>query len=145
MHADTAIWLVQCNPSTGDLRAARHGGPTPGWCVKRFLGEIRRGDRVVLWVSGKSAGVYAIGQVAADVVPGTAGDAARMPVELLVDLFDRPVARTSLKADPRWAAESILRQPFGANPHRVSAGAFGAIFDHIGDDGGIVPSGYAEE
>jgi hypothetical protein len=135
----TAIWLVQCNPRVTDIRASARTALPDSWCVRRHLREIRREDRIVLWLSGADAGVYALGEIAADVHPPAAravrGAAPAPPtkasLDLFVDLFDRPVARGALKADPRFADESILRQPFAANPHRVSARAFDAILERV--------------
>ena len=59
----------------------------------------------------------------------------RASLDLFLDLFDRPVKRTVLKADPRFAGESILRQPFAANPHRLSPIAFDAILERVARSG----------
>lgn len=135
----SAIWLVQCNPRLTDILASSRTALPAAWCVKRHTKEIRRGDRIVLWLSGAEAGAYALGEIAADVRPpepltGEGADPAtvtKAALDLFVDLFDRPVMRTVLKADPRFADESILRQPFAANPHRLSAVAFDAILERV--------------
>lgn len=138
-----SIWLVQCNPRVTDILATPRTARRDSWCVKRYTHAIRRGDRVVLWLSGAGAGVYALGEVTADVhppAPRAAKGASPSPVieasvDLFVDLFDRPVARAVLKADRRFADESILRQPFAANPHRVSATAYEAILERLARSG----------
>ena len=138
-----AIWLVQCNPRLTNIIASSRTGLPDAWCVKRHTKEIRRGDRIVLWLSGRDAGVYALGEVAADVRPlrPLAGEGAGPPpvtkasLDLFLDLFDRPVKRTVLKADRRFADEPILRQPFAANPHRLSAIAFDAILERVARSG----------
>jgi len=43
--------------------------------------------------------------------------------------FTRTPVRILEPADPRFADEPIMRQPFAANPHRVSASAFDAILE----------------
>jgi hypothetical protein len=135
------IWLVQCNPRRTDILATARTALPDAWCVRRHTKEIRRGDRIVLWMSGARAGVYALGEVTADVrpvVPLAGEDHRHRPspvmtasLDLFVDLFDRPVPRTELQADRRFADESILRQPFAANPHRLSATAMEAILERI--------------
>jgi len=141
-RSTAAIWLVQCNPRLTDILASSRTALPDAWCVKRHTKEIRRGDRIVLWLSGADAGVYALGEVTADVHPlvPTADEGCRPPVtkaalDLFLDLFDHPVARTELKADPRFADASILRQPFAANPHRLSAVAFEAILERVARTG----------
>lgn len=137
----TAIWLLQCNPRLTDILTSARTALPDAWCVKRHTREIRRHDRVVLWLSGAAAGVYALGEVTADVRPSVPHTGAGAPsvttahLDLFVDLFDRPVRRDVLQADPRFADEPILRQPFAANPHRVSAGAFDAILERVARSG----------
>lgn len=134
---------MQGNPRVTDIVASSRAGLPDAWCVKRHIREIRRGDRMVLWLSGADAGVYALGEVAADVhppEPSATDDAGAAPVikaslDLFVDLFERPVMRNLLKTDPRFAGEPILRQPFAANPHRVSAPAFDAILERLARPG----------
>ena len=137
-RSTAAIWVVQCNPRVTDIFASARTALPESWCVKRHAKEIRRGDRVVLWLSGTAAGVYALGEVTADVDLGTSArqgagpsPALQATLDLFLNLFDRPVTRTVLKTDPRFAAEPILRQPFAANPHRLSATAFDAILDRV--------------
>jgi hypothetical protein len=133
-----SIWLVQGNPRLTGIAAVPLAPLPTTWCVRRFVGELRRGDRMVLWLSGAAAGVYALGEICADVRPD-ADEARRRerrpvrqaPLDLFVDLRARPVRRATLRDDPRFAGESILRQPFAANPHRVSATAFDAILERV--------------
>jgi hypothetical protein len=135
---------MQRNPRISNIPADAEPNALPRVaCVKRYVDELRPGDRVVLWVSGSRAGVYALGEVADDRGSPIArsGDveanepfalAGQVPLNVLVDLRARPLLRTLLKLDPRFARESIIRQPFAANPHRVSAPAFEAIIEHAG-------------
>jgi hypothetical protein len=131
------VWLVQCNPRSTDILVSSRTTMPDAWCVRRHTHEIRRGDRIMLWLSGANAGVYAIGEITADVRSGersAAGRRAPVPqtsLDLFLDLFDRPVRRVDLRRDPRFADESIIRQPFAANPHRVSAPAFAAVLERV--------------
>lgn len=140
--SSSAIWLVQCNPRLTAIFSDPRGTLPGAWCVKRHTTEIRRGDRMVLWLSGAESGVYALGEVDADVQPVVRSpvDTAPPPVtqasvDLFLHLFERPVRRTVLKADARFAGTTIMRQPFAANPHRLSAGAFDAILERIARSG----------
>ena len=133
-----SIWLVQCNPRVTDLLASSRTALPDAWCVKRHLNDIRRGDRVVLWLSGRDAGAYALGEVTAEATASAPPDDAaaepppiKVGVDLFLDLFDRPVRRAVLTADPRFADEPIVRRPFAANPHRVSPDAFDAILERV--------------
>lgn len=131
------VWLVQCNPRSTDILVSSRVALPDACCVRRHTHEIHRGDRIMLWLSGARAGVYAIGEITADVRSGeTRAAGRRAPVlkaslDLFLDLFDRPVERVDLRRDPRFAGESIIRQPFAANPHRVSAPAFDAVLERV--------------
>ena len=125
-RSTSAIWLLQRNPRSGDVMSGSPGSGLPHTgCVKRYLDEIDSGDRVVLWLSGRSAGVYALGEV----TDQAASRRDEVHLDLFVDLRLQPLPRAMFKTDRRFAGESILRQPFGANPHRVSADAFDAILE----------------
>ena len=132
----SSVWLVQCNPRVTDVLANRTLPTT--WCVRRHVADIRAGDSVVWWLSGPRSGVYALGEVTGAVrrPPFTARTGARppaaeAPLDLFVDLRDRPVVRAELRHDTRFVGEPILRQPFAANPHRVSHDAFAAILERV--------------
>lgn len=140
--AHSAVWLIQCNPKVKDVEAERRNGDDlpVDWSVSIRADEIQPGDRVVFWISGKRAGVYALGEIT---------EGARMRrlnedgilsddhpnwdtfvgFDLYLDLFDCPIDRAELKADPRFDDESIIVQPWAANAHRVSASAFEAILE----------------
>ena len=137
------IWLVQCNPRRSDILASSRTALPDTWCVRRHTKEIRCGDRIVLWLSGADAGVYALGEITADVRPvlPVAGDGAgpssvtKASVNFFLNLVDRPIKRSVLKTDPRFADEPILRQPFAANPHRLSPIALEAILERVDRSG----------
>jgi protein-tyrosine phosphatase len=140
--ARSSIWLIQCNPKVKDVEAERRlSGELPlNWSVSIRAAEIQPGDRVVFWISGSRAGVYALGEVT---------DAARTRLmneegllsdnhpkwdtfvgfDLYLDLFDCPIDRGELKADARFANEPIIVRPWAANAHRVSASGFEAILE----------------
>jgi predicted RNA-binding protein with PUA-like domain len=138
--AGTSIWLLQCNPDKFDIHGMLADGDVPlGWSVSRYLDDIREGDRVVFWISGRQAGVYALGEVVGPPQSGTSDPAYTghdgpawdmfVPIDLTVELWDTPILRTALKADPRFAEESIIKIPAAANPHPLSARAFEAIIE----------------
>lgn len=140
--AGTSIWLLQCNPDKFDVFGMLDEGDVPKcWSVSRYLDDIRAGDRVVFWISGEAAGVYALGEVVGSPEPGVVdayhvGDDSPawdtfVPIDLMVDLWDTPILRRDLKSDPRFAEESIIKVPGAANPHPLSAKGFQAILERI--------------
>ena len=124
------------------MRHAKATGELPdSWSIGRYRNDIQPGDRVVFWLAGKEAGVYALGVVTGepfhdvvnDDVTDEAGDRWNtfVPIDLTFNLMLGPILRSDLKQDPRFQAESILRAPMATNPHPVSAKAFDAILDHL--------------
>jgi hypothetical protein len=122
-------------------------------CVHEFIGfacarfrNRRRGRseqripgpdqaRVVFWISGRQAGMYALGEVVGPPQSGTSDPAYTghdgpawdmfVPIDLTVELWDTPILRTALKADPRFAEEycatpesprHTVRQPAARGP-----------------------------
>ena len=136
-------WLIQCNPTKFDLfDAVDHEGLPTNWSVSRYLDRIQPGDRVVFWVSGPQSGVYAIGEITSErpyedtvndeyAVDPNPSWTNYVDFDLHLDLFDRPVLRADLKADPRFAGQSIIRIPAAANPHQLDQDAFDAILERI--------------
>ena len=66
------MWLLQCDPKVFDFETMyRANRELPrSWSAKVRTSEIGPGDRVVFWLSGKNAGVYAIGEVTGVPEPG---------------------------------------------------------------------------
>ena len=128
---------------TGTLRDAS-AEPVRCQIVKVRRHKIEPGDRVVFWLSGKNAGVIALGEITDLPVTGQLNEEYILtdnhpdwdpfvPFDLFLDLYDQPIARADLKMDPQFAGESIIVQPFAANAHRVSADPFLAILgNHSG-------------
>ena len=59
-------WLFQAKPEIYDLIEELKNieiGDEGFWDVTRYKDEIKPSDKVILWVSGKQAGVYALGEV----------------------------------------------------------------------------------
>jgi EVE domain len=57
------FWLFQANPKYSQILEAIQKLDGIYWLVTRYDKEITPGDRVLIWIAGKQAGVYAIAQV----------------------------------------------------------------------------------
>lgn len=128
-------WLLQGNPKRYRvLDAIEHGVPIDNWSVGRYLGEFQPGDDVVLWISGKHAGVYGFGRVTGtaewfegdsrDEYWEDSDDAGRgrwiMPIELKSVSATPIVSRTDLKDHPGFSQSLIIRNPNATNPFRLT-------------------------
>lgn len=63
-------WLFQSNPTIFQLKAALRAGLFFSFPVKQHRKKIKSGDRVILWQTGRLAGIYALGTVVSEVGEG---------------------------------------------------------------------------
>ena len=59
-------WVFQCNPSDFDFETAVRNKLLHDWTVVAHKDKIKKGDKVILWLTGKRAGCYALARVTAD-------------------------------------------------------------------------------
>lgn len=64
---DTKYWLFQANLSIYNVVDAIKDGVLKAWSVKSHKSEISIGDKIILWVSGKNSGCYALAEVTSEV------------------------------------------------------------------------------
>jgi hypothetical protein len=122
-------WIFQANPERYDVLADLRAGPiTGGWSIARHQDELAAGEPAGLWVSGRHAGIYALGRIA----PGAQFEAPAgegwlhpedrdttmrfQPIEFDELLLDNPITKDELRSDARFATARIISQPFAANP-----------------------------
>jgi Restriction endonuclease len=60
----SGAWVFQANPKRFDLLRALDAGSTETWSVNQHRQDIQPGDRVWFRITGPTAGIYAVGQVA---------------------------------------------------------------------------------
>ncbi len=141
-------WIFQANPTRYRILDSLRMEASELWNLNQHSQDIRVEDRVVLWVSGRSAGIYAVGTVASPAfnVPDTsegqqywidteAGRRAkpRVLVEYHTLLHERPLLKAFLQWDPDLEDLSVLRQPRGTN-FPVSLHEWRAIKRWLGED-----------
>lgn len=60
-------WIFQFNPDKFRwFDWIRENRPAEQWLVTRYALDIRRGDKVAIWATGRDAGIYAISEVITD-------------------------------------------------------------------------------
>ncbi|HEY6744113.1 MAG TPA: hypothetical protein VI357_00205 [Mycobacteriales bacterium] len=126
---DIACWLLKTARGPDEL--------VPGWPAgaTRVLDRCLRpsyrldlmvpGQRCLLWLSGRRAGVVAVGTVLE--APDRSG-----PPEVRVELrrLPRPVPRAELLPTAFGTAE-VIRMPFGSNPSYLDATQLTPVLDHL--------------
>jgi hypothetical protein len=105
---------------------------TEQWLTSQHSREIREGEKVAIWASGKKAGVYAIGEIVAnprrrplnpeqekywtrkmDVYKFR--EKKSVIVKYLKVVIDRPLLEDTCRRDPVLSDMEILKQPQGTN------------------------------
>lgn len=133
-------WLLTSNPSAWDIWSwwNETNEELDGWTIVRHLNDIEPGDHFALWISGKRPGVYAVGRIEGlDPRPihprgghwKNAPRAARYAVTLdtAAYLFDKPILKSDLTADPDFKDAVVLRMPGAANPIALTDAEWSAI------------------
>ncbi len=60
------FWLFQGKPEAYDFHSSLKGDLLKGWNVKAHRDKIRKGDKAIIWLSGKNSGCYALADIIDD-------------------------------------------------------------------------------
>lgn len=63
-------WVFQGNPKNYNVIGALNDNLLSTWSVKAHEDKIKVGDKIILWVTGKDQGCYALGEVTSEVYEG---------------------------------------------------------------------------
>lgn len=141
-------WIFQANPNKYRIEESLQIEGAELWNLNQHTTEVEVGDRVLVWISGRKAGIYAIGTVTtspllqADSTTGQEywrdpreGRRAKARVGVRYDrvLLDRPLGKTYLEWDPQLRNLAILRRPRGTN-FTVSEEEWAALRVWLEDD-----------
>ena len=89
-------WIFQCNPSRFDLLGEiARGEKGDHWSVNQHRAEIKKDDRILFRISGRTAGIYATGTVLSNPYPASQSDEfGKFKVDVRYDsLLDPPILR----------------------------------------------------
>lgn len=122
------FWVFHAAPKRSSvLDDLRRGEVLTRRCVTQHARDVRVGDGAILWLSGRDAGVYAVGEVAKGVVvdddqpPGAGRRPSRSCLLRWHDVRpEDPVLKARLLAVCGFAQARIVRQPMGGNPLRLT-------------------------
>lgn len=127
-----AYWLFQGNPKYYKVIEAIRDFEQMPWLVTRYAKQIAVGDRILIWVAGKDAGIYAIAEVVESAkilseVPDIAYwlEKSRLGkpqarIRFTSKLIEKPILKASLKEDPLLQNLLILRAPNSTN-YKISS------------------------
>lgn len=123
-------WLFQANPTRYRIHEALEQKAEDYWNLNQHASQISVGDRVLIWICGDEAGIYAVGTVVtAPVVmpdapggtpywrPPSSGSQPRPRVLVRFDqkLLDQPLRKAFLLTDPVLSGLRVLHQPRATN------------------------------
>lgn len=123
-------WIFQANPTKYRILESLRTETKELWNLNQHIREIMPGDRVLIWISGEKAGIYALGTIAtapiltADSPTGqaywndkAAGRQIKARVWVRYDrvLLDRPLLKDFIVCDPDLWNLMIVRQPRATN------------------------------
>lgn len=102
-------WVFQCNPAEFDYAKAVKNNLLHDWTVAAHKDKIKTNDKVILWLTGKRAGCYALARITSD--PAEAGKSPdnhlwksepkislKAGIELTHNLVDNPLLWQNIKS-----------------------------------------------
>lgn len=121
-------WLFQANPKYSRILDGIRELEGMYWLVTRYADQIAVGDRVLIWVAGKEAGIYALAEVThlthfveqpPDLnywlLPVRALGRFYAPVRFTNKLVDSPLLKARLRDDPILSKLQVLQAPHSTN------------------------------
>lgn len=142
-------WVLGCDPDQWDVWSwwESRSTSTVTLTITGHVDELRIGDRFALWVSGGTAGIYAIGTLASTPYQAESPEdgATRHGVDVHFDrfFFDRPLTRQALESDPVFTDLPTMMFD-GAGPVPLAPGQWTPIERTADDRGRTRPAEPAE-
>ena len=107
-------WLFQAHPKAFRLRDALRVGALSTFELRAHKGKVKRGDKAIIWQTGKSAGCYAlatiVGKPSEMTVPNSElpfykeppAFGLRVPLQVDYNLWNRPISSAMLPKSPAF-------------------------------------------
>ena len=104
---DISYWVFQGNPKVYDFEAALSQNILVDWTVSAHKDKIKIGDKVILWITGKQAGCYALAEVTSEpYIKSLSPDEhlwkaenknlLKVDLKIIHDLVSRPVLKSDI-------------------------------------------------
>lgn len=104
-------WVFQGNPKIYNIVDSLKDKKLTTWSVKAHEDKIKVGDKIILWVTGKEQGCYALGEVSSDVYEGIDEEdqmryyteqskneiSKRVKIKITNDLSNNPVRKDEIE------------------------------------------------
>jgi hypothetical protein len=110
---NTNYWIFQGSPKIYNAVAAINADAVKSWTVSAHRDKIKKGDKIILWLTGPNSGCYALGRVDSEVTqmkeediemgyyitPEDSIEAYRVKIIIEYNLTDNPILREMIKED----------------------------------------------
>jgi hypothetical protein len=104
-------WIFQGNPKVFDFKTALREEILSDWTVSAHKDKIKAGDKVILWITGKSAGCYALAEVTSK--PHQKSESAD---KHLWKTDDKSALKVDIEITHNWVDEPILKEDIDDEP-----------------------------
>jgi hypothetical protein len=116
-ETETNYWVFQGNPDHYDFKTALERETLDDWTVSSHVEEIKKGDKVILWITGKESGCYALGEITAD--PILIEDDAdplwkikstndiKAGINITHNIYDRPITKDDIQSIPAFSKLNV--------------------------------------
>jgi hypothetical protein len=106
-HSEVNYWIFQGNPKAFDFEKGLKEDLIDNWTVTAHKDKIKSGDKVILWITGKNAGCYALAEVTHDpmVIKNSKDDhlwnneskeSLKVGIKITRNLVDRPILKENI-------------------------------------------------
>lgn len=123
-------WIFQANPNKYRIEESLQKEKQEYWNLNQHAKHIKKGDRVLVWISGEQAGIYAIGTVMTSPILKSDSEKGisywydpregrrvkpRVVVKYDEVMLNNPLLKLFLQYDPALWNLNIIRAPRGTN------------------------------
>jgi hypothetical protein len=104
---ETNYWIFQGNPKVFDFETALRENILTDWTVSAHKDKIKKGDKVILWITGGKPGCYALAEIVAEPHEKSASpddhlwksedkNSLKADIKITHNLVDRPILKEEI-------------------------------------------------
>jgi len=106
-HSEVNYWIFQGNPNLFDFEKGLKENLIDNWTVTAHKDKIKSGDKVILWITGKNDGCYALAEVTHDPMAlkkskddhlwnNEPKESLKVGIQITQNLIDRPILKENI-------------------------------------------------
>ena len=117
-------WIFQGNPKIYNIVEALKNNAIDTWSVRAHKSEIKKDDKVILWVTGEAQGCYALAEVTSNVYEGRDEKSqmkyytdksvdeisSSVKVQVIHNLVDAPILKAQIDSNPELSELNVGSQ-----------------------------------